>query len=111
MRAAVVCLLAACTSPSHHAALDASADAAPDGAVCGRAVTIDSLLGHNTSASAHYDGAHFAANFGATTVISQAGETKAVDPAHLDMSENAVTPGHVSNVDVHTLVPARPDLR
>lgn len=81
------------------------------GGACAGAVPIDSLVGHNTSASPTYDQAHFAANFGTTSWISQAGATVTIDPARMDRSMNPVTPGHVSNVDVHTLVPGRPDLR
>jgi hypothetical protein len=78
---------------------------------CDEAIAIDALVGHNTSASPHYDRAHFAANFGASTWVSQSGQTLAIDPERMDLSENPITPGHVSNVDVHTLVPSRPDLR
>lgn len=35
----------------------------------------------------------------------------AVDPEKMDESLNPVTPGHVSQTDVHTLIPNRPDLR
>jgi hypothetical protein len=74
-------------------------------------VRIDALVGHNTSANPNYDRAHFAANFGAQTWVSQSGQTLAIDADRMDLSENPITPGHVSNVDVHTLVPSRPDLR
>src|SRR5689334_12020634 len=84
----------------------------PDAQVCpGPRVAADSILAHNTSASAIYDQAHFPDNFGSTTWVSQAGETLAIDPAAMDRSMNPVTPAHVSSVDVHTLVPSRPDLR
>lgn len=78
---------------------------------CGTSVPIDSLLAHDTSASATYDRTHFAANFGTTSWISQSGQTVTIDPDQMDMSMNPVTPGHVSGVDVHSLVPSRPDLR
>ena len=85
--------------------------ASDGGVTCGAAVPIASLVGHNTSANPTYDRAHFPASFGSTSWISQAGATVAIDPDRMDMSMNPVTPGHVSNVDVHTLVPSRPDLR
>ena len=34
-----------------------------------------------------------------------------VDPTKMDESLNPITPGHVSKVDVHSLIPSRPDLR
>ena len=74
-------------------------------------VTLDTLTAHDTSASPVYDRAHFGANFGAASWVSQGGATIAVDPTKMDMSLNPVTPGHVSAVDVHTLVPSRPTLR
>ena len=85
----------------------------PTDAGCAPKFSVDvaSLTAHNTSASAEYDQAHFAANFGNATWVTQSGTTMAVDPTRVDMSLNPVTPGHVSNVDVHTLVPSRPDLR
>ena len=33
------------------------------------------------------------------------------NPNLCDLSLNPVTPGHVSSVDVHALIPSRPDLR
>src|SRR5262249_19859032 len=63
------------------------------------------------SASPTYDRAHFGANFGTATWIAQSGATAPVDPALEDLSNNPITPGHVSSVDVHRLVPSRPDLR
>ena len=83
-------------------------DAAP---TCAANVDVTALGAHDTPASPTYDQAHFAANFGTTTWISQSGTTMPVDPTKADMSENPITPGHVSNVDVHTLIPSRPDLR
>ncbi|HEY1958310.1 MAG TPA: hypothetical protein VGH28_21990 [Polyangiaceae bacterium] len=96
------------------AALDAGGDAtSPSDAApsCTANVDMTALGAHDTSAFAQYDQAHFSANFGTTTWIAQSGTTMAVDPAKADMSLNPVTPGHVSNVDVHTLIPSRPDLR
>ena len=75
------------------------------------AVVLADLVAHNTSASATYDRAHFPANFGSATWVSQAGETLPVDPSAADLSLNPVTPAHVSTVDVHSLLPSRPDLR
>jgi hypothetical protein len=112
MRTLLFCALVACTSPKA-APVDGAPDSPgpDDAATCGETVPIDAITGHNTSASPTYDRAHFAANFGAQTWVSSAGATMPVDPDREDLSENPVTPGHVSNVDVHTLVPARPDLR
>lgn len=78
---------------------------------CTSTTPIAAITGHNTSASAAYNQAGFAANFGTSTWISQAGATMAVDPSKMDLSLNPITPAHVSHVDVHTLVPSRPDLR
>ena len=78
---------------------------------CTSTVPIASITGHNTSANAAYNQSNFGANFGTSTWISQAGATMAVDPSKMDLSLNPITPGHVSNVDVHTLIPSRPDLR
>jgi len=74
-------------------------------------VTLSSLTAHNTSAYFAYNETNFGANFGTTTWINQNGQTMPVDPTQADESLNPVTPGHVSNMDVHTLVPSRPDLR
>src|SRR5436853_449315 len=72
-------------------------------------VTLASLTNHNTSATPAYNQANFAANFGTTTWVN--GTTMPVDPTKMDESLNPITPGHVSKVDVHTLIPNRPDLR
>lgn len=90
---------------------DAPADAIGETKSCAYSLPLASLTAHNTAASPHYDQAHFPANFGTTTWIAQSGTTMPVDPKKADVSLNPVTPGHVSNVDVHTLVPSRPDLR
>jgi hypothetical protein len=74
-------------------------------------VTLGSLTNHNTSAYAAYNQANFAANFGTSTWVNQNGATNAVDPTKMDESLNPITPGHVSKMDVHTLIPSRPDLR
>lgn len=74
-------------------------------------VTLASLTNHNTSAYNAYNENNFPANFGTTTWINQNGTTMPVDPTLWDESLNAVTPGHVSKMDVHTLIPSRPDLR
>jgi hypothetical protein len=90
----------------------AAPDAGSPPAQCGAAqVPLASLTAHNTSASPNYDRNHFAANFGTTTWVSQGGATMAVDPGKMDLSQNPITPGHVSHADVHTLIPSRPDLR
>jgi hypothetical protein len=74
-------------------------------------IPLSCLMGHNTSAFPAYDQSHFSANFGTESWVSQGGATIPVDPAVEDLSLNPVTPGHVSQMDVHTLIPSRPDLR
>ena len=74
-------------------------------------VTLASLTNHNTSAYDAYNEANFPANFGTTTWVNQNGTTMPVDPTKYDESLNAVTPAHVSKMDVHKLIPLRPDLR
>ncbi len=86
-------------------------DAPADSSACAANVDVAGLSAHNTSAYPQYDQAHFAANFGATTWISQAGATMTIDPTKVDVSINPVTPGHVSSVNVHTLMPSHPSLR
>jgi hypothetical protein len=104
------------TSPGSDASIPVDAPSAPaaDGGFDAAApgpVLLASLMAHNTSASATYDSAHFGANFGSTSWVSQDGGTIQIDPSKEDMSENPVTPAHVSQVDVHRLIPSRPDLR
>ncbi len=74
-------------------------------------VPLASLTNHNTSAYAAYNEANFPANFGTSSWINQNGATMTIDPTKMDESLNPITPGHVSHVDVHTLIPSRPDLR
>lgn len=74
-------------------------------------VTLASLTNHNTSAYDAYNESNFPANFGTTTWVNQNGATMPVDPSEYDESLNPVTPAHVSSMDVHTLIPSRPDLR
>ncbi|HUA66359.1 MAG TPA: DUF2341 domain-containing protein [Alphaproteobacteria bacterium] len=74
-------------------------------------VTLASLTNHNTSAYPAYNEANFPANFGTDTWVNQNGTTMPVDPTHYDESLNPITPAHVSKMDVHTLIPSRPDLR
>ncbi|HEV2320434.1 MAG TPA: DUF2341 domain-containing protein [Verrucomicrobiae bacterium] len=74
-------------------------------------VTLASLTNHNTSAYGAYNENNFPANFGNSTWVNQNGTTMPVDPTKYDESLNAVTPAHVSNLDVHKLIPLRPDLR
>jgi hypothetical protein len=74
-------------------------------------IPLGSLTNHNTSAYPAYNQANFPANFGTSTWVDQSGDTMPVDPTKMDESLNPITPGHVSKMDVHTLVPARPDLR
>lgn len=78
---------------------------------CSNPHSITAIMGHNTSANPAYNQTNFGANFGTTTWISQSGETMQVDPSKMDLSLNPITPGRVSNVNVHTLIPSRPDLR
>jgi hypothetical protein len=73
-------------------------------------VPLASLTAHNTSAYSNYDQSHFPANFGITSYVSTT-QTVTIDTTKMDKSMNAVTPGHVSQTDVHKLVPSRPDLR
>ena len=100
--------------PASDASLDAPSApdaAAESGPSCAANVDVAGLSAHDTSANAAYDQAHFAANFGTTTWISQSGTTLTIDPTKVDMSMNPVTPGHVSNVDVHALLPSHPGLK
>jgi len=73
-------------------------------------VDLASLTAHNTSANPTYDQGHFPENFGTDSDVSPT-ESTTIDPARMDKSMHPVTPGHVSGVDVHTLIPSRPDLR
>jgi regulation of enolase protein 1 (concanavalin A-like superfamily) len=50
-------------------------------------------------------------NFGPTSVVDTNLDTININSNLVDKSLNSVTPGHVSHVDVHTLIPSRPDLR
>jgi len=74
-------------------------------------VPLASLTNHNTSAFSNYTQNTCGANFGTTSSINQSGTTMTIDPTKMDESLNPITPGHVSHVDVHTLIPSRPDLR
>jgi hypothetical protein len=73
-------------------------------------IKIDSLTNHNVSASPHYDQSHFPKNFGTTSKMTPT-DVMTIDPARTDRNLHPVTPGHVSGMDVHTLIPSRPDLR
>ena len=73
-------------------------------------VTIASLTAHNTTANPAYNQTSFAANFGTTSSVSPT-QTITIDPTKMDRSMNPVTPGHVSRMNVHSLIPSRPDLR
>ncbi len=79
-------------------------------------VSIVSLTNHNTSAFNAYNAANFRTNFltPATSDVDTNFPTEdsiPIDTNKTDRSLNPVTPGHVSKVDVHTLIPSRPDLR
>lgn len=74
-------------------------------------VSLVSLTNHNTSAFSNYNVQNFPANFAPTSWVSQAGATIPVNTNLMDVSLNPITPGHVSKVNVHTLIPSRPDLR
>jgi hypothetical protein len=77
-------------------------------------VPLSSLTNHNTSACANYSpqfGGLVSQNFGATSVVDTSLDTININSNLVDMSLNPVTPGHVSHVNVHTLIPKRPDLR
>ena len=120
---AVVSVLAIACSPSPSAPAQGDAGPGDDGSTTGPDASDASagtlafnipfalLMAHNTSASATYDKAHFGSNFGPTSWVAQSGTTIPVDPSKADQSLNPVTPAHVSGVDVHTLIPSRPDLR
>lgn len=83
-------------------------------------VSLASLTAHNTTANSAYNQTNFntpnsaglnVANFTpATSTIGPGPTTITTDPTKQDRSLNPVTPGHVSFVDVHTLIPSRPDL-
>lgn len=77
-------------------------------------IPLFTLTNHNTSACSNYSpgfGGLVAQNFGSTSVVDTSGDTISINSNLVDMSLNPVTPGHVSHVDVHTLIPSRPDLR
>ena len=75
-------------------------------------VPLISLTNHNTSAFSAYSSNRFDTNFTpATSWVDTNGLTIPIDPTKTDRSLNPVTPGHVSKMDVHTLIPSRPDLR
>ena len=87
-----------------------TAEAAPDSGPLVFSVPVASLANHNTSASPIYNQATCPANFGPAAAISSTKQLN-INPELCDLSLNPVTPGHVSSVDVHTLIPSRPDLR
>jgi len=77
-------------------------------------VPLITLTNHNTSACSNYSqnfGGLVSDNFGTTSVVDTSLDTININPNLVDESLNAVTPGHVSHVDVHKLIPNRPDLR
>ena len=74
-------------------------------------ISLQSLTAHNTSANPAYNMTTFPDNFGLDSFIDGNGGVVQVDPMLMDRSMNPTTPGHVSTVDVHTLIPSRPDLR
>src|SRR5580698_1224974 len=77
-------------------------------------VPLSTLTNHNTSACSNYSpkfGGLVSQNFGSTSWVDTNGDTININSNLMDMSLNPVTPGHVSHVDVHTLIPKRPDLR
>lgn len=83
---------------------------APTPIILAPTVPIASLTAHNTSAAPAYNQSLVPAQFGTASYINNT-TTTAIDPTKMDLSMNAVTPGHVSNTDVHTLIPSRPDLK
>jgi hypothetical protein len=66
--------------------------------------TLAAYLADNVSANNAYNHANFAANFTGVTWVDNSGTTLAVNTALSDDSLNPVTPCHVSNVSVHTLI-------
>src|ERR1700744_1404330 len=77
-------------------------------------IPLASLTNNNPSGCPNYSpsfGGLVDKNFGPTSVVDTSLDTININPNLVDMSLNPVTPGHVSHVDVHTLIPKRPDLR
>lgn len=74
-------------------------------------VPLISLTNHNTSAFSNYTALTYPANFGPTSWVSQAGAIIQINSNLMDQSLNPITPGHVSSVNVHTLIPGSPNLR
>src|SRR5579864_4197753 len=74
-------------------------------------VPLISLTNHNTSAYSNYTFVNFGANFGPTSAVDTVGGYINIDSNKMDMSLNPVTPGHVSRMDVHALLPGHPNLR
>lgn len=66
--------------------------------------TMAAKTGHNTSANSAYNLSGFPANFSGQTWMTTGGVTAAVNSALMDDSWNPVTPGHVSNVSIKTLL-------
>lgn len=80
------------------------------GNLSGPTVPIASLTAHNTSAYSGYNQTNFPNNFGTASFVDNT-DTIVADPTKTDLSLQAVSPGHVSNTDVHKLIPNRPDLK
>lgn len=74
-------------------------------------VPLTSLTNHNTSAFSNYTFVNFGANFGPTSAVDTVGGFINIDSNKMDMSLNPITPGHVSNTDVHKLIPGHSNLR
>lgn len=74
-------------------------------------VPLTSLTNHNTSAFSNYTFVNFGANFGPTSAVDTVGGYINIDSNKMDMSLNPVTPGHVSRMDVHSLIPGHSSLR
>jgi hypothetical protein len=71
---------------------------------------LSSLTAHNTSSFNAYNAANFPANFTGTTWVDNTGTTASVDSTKSDDSFNPITPAHVSDVDVHSLIPSAPSV-
>jgi hypothetical protein len=71
--------------------------------------TLASQTAHNTSAFHPYNKANFPKTFTGVTYIAPS-TTEATDSTKMDDSRNPVSPGHVSDVDVHLLYPAAPSI-
>lgn len=80
-------------------------------------ILVSSLTAHNTTANPAYNQTNFntpnpaglnVANFTPAVTSIYPSQSVPTDPNVQDRSLNPVTPGHVSHVNVHTLIPSHP---